>query len=455
MSNYTPSEAKNHFTQAPELPSNAHIPLDLGLDACPWLDDYIEFSKKWSPEGYDLFHIACGLFVLSVIASRRVCTNFGTHHFTNLTLLLTARSSLWAKTTTAKIAKQLIQEADFNHLLLPDFCTPEKMVSMMSLRLPEGYSELSVSEKDKCKRRLALAGQRGWYFDEFGMLFSALSRRDSHMNAFHGILRKLDDTEDTYQSATIGRGEDTIFEPYLSILGITTPADMAKIASAGSPFWNDGFFARYLFAVPPIGDPPMGRFPEGKREISDNLIKPLKEWHERLGLPEIKIHSGNIEVKRTPTILETNTEIRNGIYLYREGLKKLVSQSNLTDLDSNYARLPEFALRISILFASLAGSPFIELNHWARAVGITEEFRKSLHYLYQQVTDHFEDRRGKTNVEKVISAIGKKGALTKREIGQQTGIKASEIEPLLVNLKSDGIIVEFEDGKTVKYRLIP
>src|SRR5437588_529902 len=40
-------------TPVPALPKRAHLPSELGLHACPWLDNvYIPFSQHWAPRGY-------------------------------------------------------------------------------------------------------------------------------------------------------------------------------------------------------------------------------------------------------------------------------------------------------------------------------------------------------------------------------------------------------------------
>ena len=81
---------------------------------------------------------------------------------------------------------------------------------------------------------------------------------------------------------------------------------------------------------------------------------------------------------------------------------------NLTDLDGNYARFPEKALRIAALFSSLGGSPEIKINHWAKAQAITERWRSNLHSLYKQVnTEEFATQRWTDN-QKVLNAIKQK-----------------------------------------------
>src|SRR5207248_11561637 len=58
-------------------------------------------SSKWSPRAYDGFHEAVGLWILSTIAARRVALAHGGRRYTPLFIALTARTSLYSKSTTA------------------------------------------------------------------------------------------------------------------------------------------------------------------------------------------------------------------------------------------------------------------------------------------------------------------------------------------------------------------
>jgi hypothetical protein len=443
----------NEDCLAKDLPKDISVNPALGVDACPWLDDYIQFSRQWSPRSYDLYHTGCGLWVLSTIAARRVSVPFGKSRFTNLTILLVGRTGVWKKSTTAQIAKELLEKCDLGALLLPK-CTPEKMINLMSPKLPEGYDDFTIGEKEAVKQKISFIGQRGWYFDEAGMLFNAMHRNDGPMAGFHSVLRILDDNENTYQSATIGRGLDYVQFPYLAFLGCTTPSDLQNIAYPGSQYWGDGFFARYLFATPPEIDPPVGRFPEGERQIPNSLILPLKEWHKRLGTNKVEIKDDAPIIELGQTVLSIDKEVTDSYYQYYDGLSGLLKVSSLTDLDGNYVRFPEFALRISLLFASLMNSPVITPSHWARAVSITEDFRKSLHYQYKQVGQLHQQNRAMSTKEKIIGVLIKKGTLTVREISQQTRLNVHDIESPVNELMNEDVVEKIPDGKTVRYKLI-
>ena len=443
----------------PKLSDESLIPENHGADACPWLDAYIKFSRKWSPMSYECYHEAVGLFLLSTIAARRVAFNLGRVRFTNLYIALVGRTSIHAKTTVAEIGIETLRKAGCDWLLAPDNSTPQWLVKHMSTTsLPEGYDKLSEEWKERALLRVLTAGQRGWFFDEFGMQVSAMMRREGVMNDFRGLLRKFDDTPERYENATISRGHEVVERPYLALLANLTPADLKPFAHRGAALWGDGYLARFGLVTPPEGELNDGRFPNQERVIPSELFAPLRKWHERLGVPEYQLH--NMEEKlqleilpKPPINIELSQEVFEGYYQYWEGLREIISQSADTDLDGNYSRFPEKALRISAIFASLNNSPRMDLSHWARAQAITERWRASLHELYAQV-GAADEAATVSNEEKVLRVIRRKGKLTKREISQFTQLKDEKLLESLNNLMNARKIILAPNGRTDKYDLL-
>jgi hypothetical protein len=90
----------------PPLPAYARLPEDIGRDACRWLKDYVRYSQTWSPRSFDGFHEACGLWLLSTIAARRVVVHYGRPRYTNLYFLLAGRTTMHAKSSATDVARQ-------------------------------------------------------------------------------------------------------------------------------------------------------------------------------------------------------------------------------------------------------------------------------------------------------------------------------------------------------------
>ena len=110
----------------PPLPSWAQVDDKLANSASPTLDAMIEFSRRMSPRGYEDFHEATSIWLLSVIAARRIVLQLGTKSFyPSLYIALAAFTSIWAKSTTALVAQQILQQLELGYLLTPNESTPQ------------------------------------------------------------------------------------------------------------------------------------------------------------------------------------------------------------------------------------------------------------------------------------------------------------------------------------------
>ncbi len=457
-------------SSCPPLPASAHLPEGLGRDACLLLDEYIAFSRLWSPRSFDDFHEACALWLLSTIAARRVVTHLGGPQYSNLYIALCARTSLWAKSTTAKIAIETIRQAGLSSLLAPDDSTPQAFVASMSVRVPSDYARMTPDQQEALKQRLAFAAQRGWHYEEFGQKISAMMRENGAMTDYRGLLRRLDDCPEQYETATIGRGTDLLTRPYLALLANLTPADMAPFAKKNSTLWGDGFFARFGFVTPPADvAPPMGKFPQGERSIPASIVMPLRKWHERLGVPQVDIAevtndqgepTGQYQAcisAESPPRLELGPGVYDAFYRYHDALILLTHQNGSTDLDGNYTRLSQKALRIAMLLASVDNSPAIEMCHWARAQEIAERWRRNLHALIDQLQGATTQSRESELEDHVVRTIDRLEKATLNELRRYIkGPSTDELARVVDSLERHGrVIVARNRMQNKVYRVQP
>lgn len=444
----------------PELPAQVKHDPKLAALASPWLDAYIDYSRIWSPRAHDDFHESVGLWLLSTVAARRVATDFGKRRYTSLYIALAGRTSVFAKSTTAEIAQSLLKVAGLSFLLAPDDATPQAFVRSMTHTLPAGWIDLNKEQQDERKIKLAFAAQRGWYFDEFGQKISAMMREGGFMADFRGLLRKFDDTPDTYEYDTISRGSDMVRSPYLALLANLTPADLQPYAKKGSALWNDGFWARFAFLTPPAAaDRKNERFPRQNRVAPSSLVKPLADWHQRLGLPVVDIIDRAAGPEATvsaiePHVLPMSNEVYDAYYAYNDALIDVVTHSHFTDLDGNYARLPEKALRVAMLLASLSGSKTIDLKHWHRAQQVAEVWRRNLHNLYDQVLGEGEMPKTIAIEDKIMGLIAEHGPRTIREMVQSVrGLDTMQARTIVKSMVETGFLALMKDGRSERYRL--
>ncbi|GER88634.1 hypothetical protein KDW_27960 [Dictyobacter vulcani] len=388
-------------TDFPMLPPEACLPVELGRDACYFLDIYEQFSREASPEGYDGFHAFCGIWLLSVVAARRVYLPFNTKRIhTNVMIALCGRTSLFAKSTTARVAKEILYAAGLGHLLGPDRATPAKLLSDMTGKLlPPNYGDLPIEKQEQLRSRLAQAGQRGLFFDEFGKFMQGMLKRGSMTSDFAELFLTLDACPPEYENSTIARGGEPIQKPYLSLLGSMTPSNLRESARTGSDFWTEGFGARVSFVTAPIDQYKDQPLHPTELAIPEELIHTLVQWHHRLGVPDCQIiqleeesSKGKGQVRYTiergelsENVCSITHEAYNAWKRYRSALKGMLISFPGEDFHGSYTRLPETAMRMAILMASLENENHIELRHWAKAQDLAEKLRLNLHELYRQI----------------------------------------------------------------------
>jgi len=454
------------------LPESAQLPKGLSKGACEWLEDYIKFSKRLSPSGYDGFHEAVGLWVLSTVAARRVGLPLGASmQYTMLYIALCARSGLYAKSETTSVGTKTLKQAGLGYLMMGNNHTPQSFIKSMTGVVPGNYAALDVSERIKVERGIAFSGQKSWFLDEFEQFISGMKKKSGHMHEFSGMMRELDRGEDEYTLTTIGRGEDKVTAPYLAMLANVTPSDLKTSAKRGSEEWGNGFWAR-VAVVGPDADTPLnsGRMPNEKFQAPTEILMPLVKWNEELGIPPVTItddedNPGKFKVDRgtfPENLCHFGDGVEDAFYAYREALIAMVHGSSNTDLDGNYARFAAKALRISMLFASLENGGIIEMRHWAAAQEICERWRANLHAVFSAINEPTATLN-ETIEEKILETIQafteKHGRPpTLREISQRRakrGTDSKEFVKIIEGMVRVGIIEEVivEGRKTKWYRM--
>lgn len=440
----------------PELPKRVQFPAELGATASPWLNAYIEHSRHWSPRSFDDFHEAIGIWILSTVAARRIVAHVGKPQFTPLCIALAGRSSIHAKTTAAEIGMDLLRAAGLDWLLADDNVTPQKFVKDRTQYVPDGYDGMQPEDKERARLHLAFAGQCGWWYDEFGMLLHSMARSGSAMSDFSGLLRKFDDCLPSYTHGTIGRPTDKVHLPYLALLASLTPADLRPLMRKGDAGWTNGFWARWAFVTPPEDGYKNDRFPSGERRPPQELLWILRDWHRKLGTPDVAIQDkDSFSVGPLPITQVTVTdEVINAYYSYGDAVMELVAKSGLEELDSWHNRLSVKALRVAMLLGSLENDHVVELRHWARAQEMAERWRGSIHRLYRQTNSQVEASAQATAEDVVYDIIKRLGSPSVRDLKTRIAtMSAGEIKDYADRLVKAGLVDAVPTGRTLRYQL--
>jgi hypothetical protein len=403
----------------------------------------------------------------------------GQLHHTGLFILLTAPTSTYAKTTTARIGLDVITDAHLSHLLLPDDLTPQALVRRMSATSAELPTSVTQKTKDNAIHTLQFAGQRGWIYEEFGSKVTAMNNDASNHSEYKRLFRTLYDSLPTFETETLTRGNEKIYRPYIALLGMQTPADLVRYAGKNNSLWNDGFWPRFIFASPPketAAD--YTTAPSGTRSTPRHIIAPLRNWHNALRIPETVETVESIEKQKSrktadvkkpdvvekyvitkdpenhpETVITWDVDARDAMHRYDRAMVMLC-QDIPEDLRGLYTRQPNKALRIAGLFASMAGSTTITLSHYARAQAIMELFRTELHHVYDTTTTTTVETAARKIEDKLIQLIGANvTGVTKRDIYRRSHLDTATVEKTLQQLQDNGIITRTNGPKTTVYTL--
>lgn len=416
-------ETENNLpTSFVELPEKARLAPHLARGACRWLDLYQEYSKEASPEGYEYFHVFCGIWLLSTVSARRIYIQAKKMKFCgNLMLAMCADTTLFAKSSTARVATDLLQDAGLSFFLGPDRCTPQKLINNMTgSRIPINYSLMPEDKKAKVYNKIAMAGQKGLYLDEFGKFIQGTVRKNSTTSDFIDLFLTLYNCQPEYSNETLQRGSDVVENPFLALMGAMTYANLNEIAAPGADFWTDGFWARIGF----IAAPP-DQYIIHTADIEDlptppELVMTLRHWHERLGITPCTIEEKQHPKTGEPTgeyIIERgelpqhcctiDKDAENAWKQYRISLKEMLPDFPHKDFHGSYGRLPDLAINMALLMASLENNNHIELRHWARAQELAEVLRIHLHQLYDQVSNSKSESSASKMDQEIIQEIKK------------------------------------------------
>lgn len=439
--------------------------------AAPWLEAYVAHSRRWSPRGIAAAHHAVGVWILSTIAAGRIYCQVGPSTLLpTLFLAMVARSTMYAKSTTAHIGRDLLKRAGCAHLLTADRTTPQALLKAMAGLVPPNYAASPPDVQDMIRQRLAFAAQRGAYMEEWGGMLSQMRRSDSPMAEFHTLLRVLDDGQATFSNDTIARGLETLSHPYLALLASATPHDLAPYMAPGSAWWHDGFWPRFAIICPGLEETPV--LDQRERHgyaVPGSLIVPLHNWHTRLGIPTVTIDEVQ-DAKDRPTgfwrasvtpLPQHEIGITEAVYdayeAYNKGLLTILQRGELSaDYDASYGRFHDKALRIALLLTSLAGDEAIGLHHWSYAQQLVEGWRQNLHTLVDVLARDIPLSKEEITEQKVLMYLDKVGQATARDIQRHCNLRDSGlVRRILDNLLKTEQVMADKNGRATRYGLLP
>lgn len=418
----------------PTLPAQAALQEPSG-DRFPWLRDYIAYSRTWSPRSPTAMHEAVALWVLSTAAAGRVVYHDGKKRRASLYQMVVAPSTLYAKTSCAEIGADVLKAAGLGDLLLRRGGPQAQFLSMV-LRVPPDYHTMPSPQREEVRQRLAFKAQRGWLADEFGVSLAAMQNERSHMAELSKMLLEIDGGPAQYEADTIARGPAELLRPTLSLLALSTPAQMAAAMKRHDRLWNDGTLARCAFvAVAPDEQPNTKRWPNGERILPNSVVRQLQTMHGRLGRNEVSVEayeqpatdgSGKKD-KATPFYQATVTcwaeyevtlsdDLLSLSQTYEDSLHRLMTTGSVPEtLYAPYGRFVDRGKRIACLLAAIECQHEATADHWAKAQAIVERGRECLHWVYNSLSG---DSIETTPIDRVCQLLEARGPMTIRQMQQ-------------------------------------
>ncbi len=466
----------------PPLPPSVKQHEAYAHQASPTLDAMIEYIRHWATRSYEGYFEGVALWVLSTIAARRVVLPWQEGVWTNLYIMLVADSTQSAKTKAAAYGLKILQDCRLTFLLAPEEITPQKLLSKMSgvnATVPRNYALMDHVQESNFRRKLAFSGQKGWLYDEFGDMLQEIVKGKGNSGLFYKLLKKLYDNRESFTYDTRSWGEEEIGMPYLSILGTVPPSSLKPIMGADSAMWTDGAIARMAWITAPRGKPQLDSAPDGEAIVPSLVINNLRAWHDRLGEPVCTItekedsedgkkKGAQYDIARSPLsqtpIYWSGSGVREAHQLYYEKLVMLAHDYQLdVRFKSTYGRLPDMALKIAMLLASLENNDHMDMRHWGRGQQITERWRTDFHELVAQLAEGNETKSYGILEEKVIEEM-----TTKMNPGEKRNSRfisrlgssllkkegSPEVRKVLDELSGAGQIGKFGNGRAAIYWIL-
>lgn len=442
-----------------EPPDNGRPPSISDLKLPHWLRMYLEWAGTTGNQTPMSFHLAAGLWLLSVAVGRRLYGEapWGLKIYPNLYLMLIASTTYYRKSTAYKLAEQIARNA-IPHMLMPTPGSPERFQEALSGQLPANFDKLTHSQQQRLKLAQPFAAQRGLLKDEVAGLFNAMNRKD-YLSGMKDLLMELYDCPD-YTDKDTQSGLTIVENAALSILGVTTPSGLS--AAITDADWSNGLLIRFALLTP---EPDYQERPPatGYQEAPAALIEGLRQLHEKLPPPEKDEERGAGRVRRAMAV---QVQCWDECQAYSETLRKLCKPDRHTELDERlkgvYGRMHVQAFKLATLFAVLdwvesdAPSPTVTLAHWETGKAISEIWRASAAQLLVQMDRSGEAVQEQREQGKLLQTLRKAGAKGSglRELYRTLNLPAKRARQMAQDLVRAGLIVERQNGRAEWYMAV-
>lgn len=198
-----------------------------------FLDEYLSYTRK--QESPEMFHLWCALSVLSVVMGRKCFIDRGYYRlYPNLFTLLVAGSARCRKSTAIAIATRLLNDivAQGRLKVVSGKITPERFIEEL-VQIPDPSAKPG-EVKFRTPDILVVSSE-----------LSVMLTKQSYGEPLIHILTDLFDCPSEWTYKTKNKGDVTLSDVFITILGATTPTGVAHGIPATA--LQEGFASRVVF----------------------------------------------------------------------------------------------------------------------------------------------------------------------------------------------------------------
>ncbi len=389
-----------------------------------FLLDYLSYATDGT-EVPKYFAMWCGVLIIAASLERKCYVLTRPIVYPNLYVVLVAQSAHCRKSTAIGQAMDVMRSMANPPTIFAQKTTPEALISSMA---KDQGPEITDKENDVSTHLPAKAQ---------GLLvaseLSTLLTRDSHRNGLIDLLTHLwDSSRDAFVYSTKARGEESICEPCLSLLGATTVAWLKTSIPPESI--GGGFTSRIIFINAPESDNdcPWPEVSQRMLQLQENLS------HD---LDCIKLLNG--EFKPTPA----GKRLFSDLYSDFKHHSKLRSNPNL----AGYAgRRGTILHKIAMVMSVANGdSMTLDVEDYKIANELLEETEKTM----ENVLDAVLMTADGQTVDEVYQFIAHGKEVTRTELTRRfSGRKsARELDDIIHTLCSAGLVKDETRRNAVIY----
>jgi putative DNA primase/helicase len=374
-----------------------------------WVDEYATLMSELTASPPEFNRLA-GLVVVATVLQRRARLRmaFG-DVYPNIYGVIIASSSVYHKSSALNKTRDILRRASLDKLLLSELMTSEGLLGQLQGR-PAG---------------LVLR-------DEIGTLFG--SHNVKYLVNLKPDLTALYDCAP--YSRRLAKDEIKVPEPYLNILGATTPYRFYD--SVAFIDWQDGFLARWLPVVP-------------EQEPDFDVIGGVYTCEHDARFGELAAKLVNLDRQRERD------------FLLEEGAFRLWAEWRRTAVENAYhfgddvvaaivARNATYALKFAIILAAVNGSwGTISESTMQTAIDLADGYKATFYTLLSQ-RENFGVSGSK--LQHVFLAVKKRGGpdgASVRDICRKCHMRKGQVLPVLEKLADIGAVIVSGEGNKKRY----